>query len=67
MSDATHKELLALNQKLLDSIAASDWNTYKSLCDTNLSAVSRKPPRRLFSGWNFTNIILTSVHPRTGY
>ncbi|MEY4395489.1 MAG: DUF4440 domain-containing protein [Gemmataceae bacterium] len=53
MSDATHKELLALNQKLLDSIAASDWNTYKSLCDTNLSAMEPEAPAQIVFGLEF--------------
>jgi calcium/calmodulin-dependent protein kinase (CaM kinase) II len=31
-------ELLALNQRLLESILAADWATYESLCDPSLSA-----------------------------
>jgi Calcium/calmodulin dependent protein kinase II association domain len=38
MADATHQELLDLNQRLLDSIARSDWATYEELCDPTLTA-----------------------------
>ena len=31
-------ELLALNQRLLESILAADWQTYEELCDPSLSA-----------------------------
>ena len=31
MSDA--QEVLALNQRLLEAIAAADWKTYEELCD----------------------------------
>ncbi|HEX5442592.1 MAG TPA: DUF4440 domain-containing protein, partial [Pirellulales bacterium] len=32
------QELLALNQRLLESISAADWQTYEELCDPTLSA-----------------------------
>ena len=37
MTDATTNELLALNQRLLKSIAAGDWATYQELCDPTLT------------------------------
>lgn len=37
MSEA-EQELLALNQRLLESISAADWQTYEELCDPTLSA-----------------------------
>src|SRR2546423_15472952 len=39
MHDATSQELLALNQRLLESIATGDWATYQELCDPSLTAV----------------------------
>ncbi|HXT60335.1 MAG TPA: hypothetical protein VN699_16960, partial [Pirellulales bacterium] len=36
-TDAT-RELLAANQRLLESILAGDWQTYEELCDPSLSA-----------------------------
>ena len=38
MPDSTSQELLALNQRLLESIANGDWATYEELCDTTLTA-----------------------------
>src|SRR5688500_5695674 len=38
MSDGTTEELLRLNQRLLDSIAAGDWAVYEELSDPSLSA-----------------------------
>ena len=38
MADIT-KELLALNQRLVDCIAAGDWAAYQELCDPSLTAV----------------------------
>ena len=39
MHDPTSQELLALNQRLLESIATGDWATYQELCDPSLTAV----------------------------
>ncbi len=36
MADAA-KELLALNQQLLEAIAKADWKTYEELCDPSLT------------------------------
>jgi calcium/calmodulin-dependent protein kinase (CaM kinase) II len=38
MSDEVVRELLQLNQRLLDSIARADWATYEQLCDPSLTA-----------------------------
>src|SRR3974377_620718 len=37
MSGTTTTELLALNRRLLESIAAGDWATYEELCDPSLT------------------------------
>jgi calcium/calmodulin-dependent protein kinase (CaM kinase) II len=39
MPDHTADELLHLNQRLLDCIAAGDWATYQELCDPSLTAI----------------------------
>ncbi len=39
MRDATADELLKLTQRLLESIAGGDWETYEQLCDPSLTAV----------------------------
>jgi calcium/calmodulin-dependent protein kinase (CaM kinase) II len=44
MSQETITELLHLNQRLLDSIAAGDWATYQELCDPSLTAVEPEAP-----------------------
>ena len=31
--------LLEANQRLLDAIATSNWQSYEDLCDTNLTAI----------------------------
>jgi calcium/calmodulin-dependent protein kinase (CaM kinase) II len=46
-------ELLALNQALLDSIAAGDWNTYASLCHATLSAFEPEARGNLVEGLSF--------------
>ena len=38
MSTSPEDELLDLNQQLLESIAAGDWETYQELCDPTLTA-----------------------------
>jgi hypothetical protein len=32
------RQLIDLTQRLLDGIAAGDWNTYTELCDASLTA-----------------------------
>ena len=38
MNTTADQEILALNQRLLESILAADWPTYEELCDPSLSA-----------------------------
>ena len=37
MTDSITEELLALTQRLLDCIAARDWDKYQDLCDPSLT------------------------------
>jgi hypothetical protein len=46
-------ELLALNQRLLESILAADWQTYEELCDPSLSAFEPEGRGQLIVGLPF--------------
>jgi calcium/calmodulin-dependent protein kinase (CaM kinase) II len=46
-------ELLALNQKLLDAIAAGDWATYQDLCTADLTALEPESHGVLVRGLPF--------------
>lgn len=52
MSD-TETELIALTQRLLDSIASGDWATYAELCDPGLTAYEPEAPGQLVVGLDF--------------
>jgi calcium/calmodulin-dependent protein kinase (CaM kinase) II len=53
MSDAAEKELIALTQRLLDSIAEADWDAYRALCDPALSAIEPESRGHLVEGLEF--------------
>jgi calcium/calmodulin-dependent protein kinase (CaM kinase) II len=53
MNDPTVEELLRLNQRLLDCIAAGDWGTYEELCDPTLSAFEPEGVGHLVEGLAF--------------
>jgi calcium/calmodulin-dependent protein kinase (CaM kinase) II len=53
MADPLTAELLALNQRLLDSIAAGDWATYQELCDPSLTAFEPGAQGQLVEGLEF--------------
>jgi calcium/calmodulin-dependent protein kinase (CaM kinase) II len=46
-------EILNLNQKLLDSIAAGDWPTYESLCSPDLTCFEPETLGHLVEGMAF--------------
>ena len=52
MSDS-ERELVALTQKLLDSISAGDWVTYADLCDPSLTAIEPEAPGQVVVGLDF--------------
>ncbi|MCY2971630.1 MAG: DUF4440 domain-containing protein [Planctomycetota bacterium] len=67
-------ELIALNQKLLDSIANADWKTYKNLCDAKITAIEPEAPGQVVEGLDFhkyyfdlgsskTKVQTTMCHP----
>jgi len=51
MSDT--QEILALNQRLLDAIAAGDWKTYEELCDPELTCFEPEARGHLVQGLAF--------------
>jgi calcium/calmodulin-dependent protein kinase (CaM kinase) II len=54
MSDqSSQAELLRLNQRLLDSIAAADWNTYQELCHPGLTCFEPEARGQLVEGLAF--------------
>jgi hypothetical protein len=53
MSDQETAELLRLSQRLLDSIAAGDWATYRELCDPGLTAFEPESQGQLVEGLDF--------------
>ncbi len=53
MPTDTETTLLALNQKLLDSIAAGDWTTYASLCDPSITCIEPEALGHVVAGLPF--------------
>ena len=53
MSDVDRMEIVKLTQRLLDSIAGGDWETYRSLCDPSLSAFEPEARGHLVEGLAF--------------
>src|SRR4051794_4112493 len=53
MPDPFSDELLELNQQLLESIAAGDWETYQELCDPSLTAFEPESRGHLIQGLEF--------------
>ncbi|HET6882983.1 MAG TPA: DUF4440 domain-containing protein [Pirellulales bacterium] len=51
--DESESELLALNQRLLESIFVADWQTYEELCDASLSAFEPEGRGQLIVGMPF--------------
>jgi ketosteroid isomerase-like protein len=53
-SDATvHAQLIELNQRLLESIATADWDSYVELCDVSISAFEPESLGHLVEGMDF--------------
>lgn len=53
LADNATQEILALNQRLLESILAADWQTYEELCDPSLSAFEPEGRGQLIEGMAF--------------
>jgi ketosteroid isomerase-like protein len=53
MQDSTRDELIALTERLLQSIAAGDWKTYAELCDESITCFEPEARGHLVSGLPF--------------
>ncbi|MBV9125464.1 MAG: DUF4440 domain-containing protein [Planctomycetes bacterium] len=53
MADPETEQLLQLNQRLLESIALGDWDTYQELCDPSLTAFEPEASGQLVEGLEF--------------
>jgi hypothetical protein len=49
----SERDLLAINQRLLESILAADWQAYEELCDPTLSAFEPEGRGQLIVGMPF--------------
>lgn len=47
------EEILRLNQRLLETVAAGDWAAYSQLCDPSLSAFEPEAVGNLVEGMDF--------------
>ena len=47
------EEIIAVNQRLLDCIAAGDWDTYTELCDDSLTCFEPETHGHLVGGLEF--------------
>jgi calcium/calmodulin-dependent protein kinase (CaM kinase) II len=59
------RELIELTQRLLDSIAASDWEAYQALCDPTLTAFEPEARGYLISGMAFHKFYFDLAEERT--
>jgi calcium/calmodulin-dependent protein kinase (CaM kinase) II len=48
-----NQEIIALNQKLLESIVSADWKTYESLCDSSITCFEAEARGQLVAGMAF--------------
>jgi len=51
--DPSTRELLDVNQRLLESIASADWETYSTLCDPTLTCFEPESQGMLVEGMDF--------------
>ncbi len=66
MSEQTSQaELLRLNQRLLDSIAAGDWNAYQELCHPELTCFEPEARGQLVEGLAFHKFYFDLGAPST--
>jgi hypothetical protein len=78
-SASTETELLALNQRLLESIVSADWTAYAELCHPRLTAFEPESSGHLVEGLEFhrfyfglgagkgpVTVTMTSPHVRMG-
>jgi calcium/calmodulin-dependent protein kinase (CaM kinase) II len=51
--NSLHDELLAISQRLLESILVGDWETYAALCDPSITAFEPEARGQLVQGLDF--------------
>ena len=66
MSDTTTDELLALNRRLLECIAAGDWATYEELCDPSSHLLRAGSPRAMGRGHGVPPFLFQAWRRRRG-
>ena len=49
----SENEIMALTQRLLESISDGDWATYEELCDPKLTAIESEAPGQIIVGLDF--------------
>ena len=64
MSTDTANEIIDLTQRLLDSIAGGDWDTYEQLCDPTLTAFEPEAHGHLVSGMEFHRFYFDNLSHR---
>jgi hypothetical protein len=53
MSDQIQREILEVTQRLLDSVAKADWESYQLLCDPSLSCFEPEARNQRVEGLDF--------------
>ena len=64
MTDDAQQELLTLTRRLLDAIAAGEWDAYQALCDPTLTAFEPEARGQLVEGLEFHRFYFTQVERR---
>lgn len=59
------EDLLSLTQRLLDSIAQADWQTYNALCDPTLTAFEPEALGHLVEGMKFHEFYFNLGAPKS--
>ena len=59
MTESVEAQILRLNQRLLDAIAAADWGTYEELCDPELTAFEPEARSQRVEGLEFHDVWLS--------
>ena len=65
--ESTIQEVLDLNERLLQSIAKGDWETYQQLCDPTLTAFEAESRGQLVEGMEFHRFYFDRGGVKGGY
>ena len=65
--ESTIQEVLDLNERLLQSIAKGDWETYQQLCDPTLTAFEAESRGQLVEGMEFHRFYFDRGGIKGGY